>query len=74
MTIIRKLTLNSILASAVLLTGCPASTTGGADTREQARQPVPSLAVPPAIDWAKAEAAPLALSSAPWRAPQSKKE
>lgn len=39
MSIIRKLALSSVLAGTVLLAGCPASTSGGAYTREQARQP-----------------------------------
>jgi len=39
MTIIRKFVLLSALASTVLLAGCPASTSGGAYTREQTRQP-----------------------------------
>ena len=39
MTVIQKLALVSVLASTVLLAGCPASTSGGAYTREQARQP-----------------------------------
>ena len=39
MTIIRKLALASVLASTALLAGCPASTSGGAYTRDQARTP-----------------------------------
>jgi outer membrane lipoprotein SlyB len=39
MTIIRNLTLAGALAATALLAGCPASTSGGAYTREQARQP-----------------------------------
>lgn len=38
MTIIRNLALTSLLATTVLLAGCPASTSGGAYTRDQARQ------------------------------------
>lgn len=38
MTIIRNLALSSVLAVTVLLAGCPASTSGGAYTRGQARQ------------------------------------
>lgn len=38
MTIIRKLTLVGALATTALLAGCPASTSGGAYTRDQARQ------------------------------------
>lgn len=39
MSVIQKFSLISILASTVLLAGCPASTSGGAYTREQTRQP-----------------------------------
>lgn len=39
MVIIRNLTLSAVLATTVLLAGCPASTSGGAYTREQTRQP-----------------------------------
>jgi len=38
MTLIHKIALSSVLASTVLLAGCPASTSGGAYTRNQARQ------------------------------------
>lgn len=38
MTLIRTLALSSVLATTVLLAGCPASTSGGAYTRDQARQ------------------------------------
>lgn len=38
MIIIRKLILTSVLAASVLLSGCPASTSGGAYSRDQARQ------------------------------------
>lgn len=39
MNITTKLALTGVLASSVFLAGCPASTSGGAYTREQARQP-----------------------------------
>ena len=39
MLIIRNLALSGILAATALLAGCPASTSGGAYTREQTRQP-----------------------------------
>lgn len=39
MTIIRNLAIASVLATTTLLAGCPASTSGGAYTRDQARQP-----------------------------------
>lgn len=39
MTIIRNLALTSVLATTVILAGCPASTSGSAYTREQARTP-----------------------------------
>lgn len=39
MTIIRNLALASVLATTTLLAGCPASTSGGAYTRGQTRQP-----------------------------------
>lgn len=38
MTIIRNLALTSVLATTVMLAGCPASTSGSAYTRGQARQ------------------------------------
>lgn len=39
MSIIRKLAITGVLATTVLLAGCPASTSGSAYTREQARTP-----------------------------------
>ena len=39
MLIIRNLALSGVLAATALLAGCPASTSGGAYTREQTRQP-----------------------------------
>ena len=39
MTIIRNLALTSVLATTVILAGCPASTSGSAYTHEQARTP-----------------------------------
>ena len=39
MLIIRNLALSAVLAATALLAGCPASTSGGAYTREQTRQP-----------------------------------
>ena len=39
MTVIRNLALSGVVALSVLLAGCPASTSGGAYTREQARTP-----------------------------------